>query len=157
VARQKEADAIREEAELRATTEPMRDMSLKDGEKINIKVNLPKGEGRKHPRPVSGSARGLQLALPPGGSVGLLPPPPSGRLPPPEPGGPALAATPAPAGSAAQASADVRETAEPSGPDTSASATCPPADAPADADFGDFAEAGTENSADDSFGDFETA
>jgi hypothetical protein len=157
VARQKEADAIREEAELRATTEPMRDMSLKDGEKINIKVNLPKGEGRKHPRPMSGLAGGLQLPPPPGGSVGLLPPPPSGRLPPPESGAPAPAAAPASVASADPASAEARGTAEVSVPGASASAACPPADAPAETDFGDFAKAGTEDVADDSFGDFETA
>ena len=50
VERQKEADAIREEMETRAATEPMRDMSLKEGEKLSISMNVP---GRK----ADGSAR----------------------------------------------------------------------------------------------------
>lgn len=39
VERRKEADMMRAEMEARAAAEPMRDLSLKDGERLNIKVN----------------------------------------------------------------------------------------------------------------------
>ena len=39
--RQKEADTMRAEMEARMATEPMRDLSLKDGEKLSIKVCVP--------------------------------------------------------------------------------------------------------------------
>jgi len=123
---------IRAEAEARSATEPMRDLSLKDGEKINIKVNLPKGEGRRAPRPASGTG-GLQLAPPPGSCVGLLPPPPRASDP----------SNPSPAASAPVQTAAAAPQKE------------PPAGAP---EFGDFAEAGSGGGGDDAdFGDFEAA
>jgi len=99
VERQKEADEMRKEMEARAASEPMRDLSLKDGEKLSIKVNVP---GRK----TDGSAR--KYASDGGGGSGFLPPPPGGGLlaPPPKAGEtPRVLAAPA-AAPAAVATAD---------------------------------------------------
>jgi len=99
VERQKEADEMRKEMEARAASEPMRDLSLKDGEKLSIKVNVP---GRK----TDGSAR--KYASDGGGGSGFLPPPPGGGLlaPPPKAGEtPRVLAAPATA-PAAVATAD---------------------------------------------------
>jgi len=118
VQRQKEADELRKEMEARHASEPARDLSLKDGEKINIKVNVPqKGERAPRPRPAGGSSEGLKLAPPPSG--GLLAPPPPAK--------PVLISPPATA--------------------------TPPAE---DADFGDFDDFKTADSAVDGadFGEF---
>ncbi|EOD05960.1 hypothetical protein EMIHUDRAFT_438850 [Emiliania huxleyi CCMP1516] len=128
VARQKEADAIREEAEAAAAEAPLRDLSLKDGEKISIKVNLPKGEGRRSREKAAGGG-GLSLPPPPGGGL-IAPPPKPGMLAPPPPPSPA-------AGPAVPPGA-------------------PPAAAIDADDFGDFAEAGGDGGGDD-FGDFAAA
>jgi len=95
VSRQAEADALRHEQEARAATEPLRDLSLKDGETLSIKVNVPhKGD---RPSRVRGAASG---------GTGLLPPPPGpGLLAPPPPAAAATIAPPPPAVAAPAAAA----------------------------------------------------
>lgn len=141
VSRQQEAEDLRVEMEARAAAEPMRDLSLKDGETLSIKVNVP-GAGSKPraPRPKAAASGGGGLMLPPPPGPGLLAPPPkAGATPPPAPA--PAAPAPAPAATAATAPA--------------------PAAAPAaiaDDDFGDFGsfEAPSADGAgdDDDFGDF---
>ena len=137
LARQKEAEEMAREMEARLASQPMKDLSLKDGEKLSIKVAGVGGNGKpRAPRP-KGDGTGL-LPPPPAGS-GLLPPPPKAgapsTVPPPPPS--ARATTAAPPTSAASA---------PSAP-------------PADDDFGDFGDfsagKGTGDDDDESFGDFQ--
>ena len=138
VERQKEAEEQRIEMEARAASEPMRDLSLKDGETLSIKVNVP-GAGSKprapRPKSVAGSG-GLMLPPPPG--PGLLAPPPKASATP----AAAPAATPAAAPAPAPAAA--------------APAAPAPAAAVADDDFGDFGsfEASSADGDDDAFGEF---
>ena len=74
IKRQEEAEVIRKEMEEHYANQPMRDLSLKDGEKLSIKVNVPGKGGPKKPRaPGSGAAFGA----PSGGGL-LAPPPPAG-------------------------------------------------------------------------------
>mmetsp|Transcript_8452 Transcript_8452/g.25287 ORF Transcript_8452/g.25287 Transcript_8452/m.25287 type:complete len:119 (+) Transcript_8452:694-1050(+) len=118
----------------------MRDLSLKDGEKINIKVKLPRGEGRKHIRPNTGCA---QLPTPPGGSVALLPPPP----------GDGVSST-RPEDSPASPTAPNKS--PPQQADSQGVAAQPAA--LANTEFGDFADADhQEGGHDEDFGDFEAA
>jgi len=78
VERQKEADVLRAEMEARAATEPMRDLSLKDGEKLSIKVNVP-GKSASAPKKPRELGSGF-LAPPPSGGL-LAPPPKAGATP----------------------------------------------------------------------------
>jgi hypothetical protein len=135
VQRQKEAEEVRLEMESRAASEPLRDLSLKEGETLSIKVNVPGASGKpRAPRPKPAA----------GGAGGLLPPPPGPGLlaPPPKAGAPASA--PAAAAPAAPAAAP------------SAAAAAPTAD---DDDFGDFEapSADADFGGDDGFGDFASA
>mmetsp|Transcript_19367 Transcript_19367/g.37686 ORF Transcript_19367/g.37686 Transcript_19367/m.37686 type:complete len:269 (+) Transcript_19367:327-1133(+) len=92
VQRQVEADEMRKEMEARAATEPLKDLSLKEGEKISIKVNVPGGHKERPARPKP-SGGGLTLPPPPGGGLLAPPPPPAaGGLPPPPPAASASAA-----------------------------------------------------------------
>lgn len=147
VKRQAEADAMRAEMEARLATQPMRDLSLKEGEKLNIKVNVPGGSGRERPKR---AAREGGLTLP----GGLLPPPPKpGMLAsPPKPAAPPQTATaePTPAATAEASTAQASTAAAPA-----ADAEVPaPAAATADDGFGDF---NTASGQDDGFGDFSVA
>lgn len=140
VQRQREAEELRVEMEARAASEPMRDLSLKDGETLSIKVNVP-GSGKPRaprPKPVGGGG-GLRLPPPPG--PGLLAPPPK-------------ASAPAPAAAAPAAAATTTAAAAPA-----AAAPPPPS---ADDEFGDFGDfeapsADTGGDDDDGFGDFSSA
>jgi len=118
----------------RAASEPMRDLSLKDGEMLSIKVNVPGASGKpRAPRP---KVEGGSFALPPPpGKPGLLAPPPKAGAP---------ASAPAAAAPAAPAAAP------------SAAAAAPTAD---DDDFGDFEapSADADFGGDDGFGDFASA
>ena len=70
VKRQQEAEVIRKEMAEQYANQPMRDLSLKEGEKLSIKVNVPRKGGARRPRaPGSGVAFGGGL---------LAPPPPAG-------------------------------------------------------------------------------
>ena len=138
VARQVEAEAFQKELATRAPDEPMRDLSLKAGETLSIKVNVPGASSKpRPPRPKTEGGGAFALPPPPGG--GLLPPPPkAGTLaPPPKADAPAPPAAP------------------------SARAPAPPAAAAADDDFGDFTapEGGDADGFgdDDGFGDFSSA
>jgi len=129
VERQKEADTLRAEMEARAATEPMRDLSLKDGEKLSIKVNVP-GKSAGAPKKPRELGTGF-LAPPPGGGL-LAPPPKAGALAPPPPAGETPRAAPAEASASTAAASDDF------------------------GDFGDFETAGGDG-ADDDFGDFAAA
>lgn len=143
VARAKEAAELRDEMEARALNEPVRDLSLKDGEKLNIKVNVP-GAGSKprapRPKPAEGGGGAFALPPPPGPGMIAPPPKPGAIAPPPPPSArsdapPAASAEPAAATSAASAKDD-------------------------DDGFGDFSTAGDAGAADaddDDFGDFASA
>lgn len=133
VKRQVEADAMRAEMEARLASEPMRDLSLKEGEKLNIKVNVP-GGGRERPKRAEREG-GLTL---PGG---LLPPPPKpGMLAPPPPPAAVPPATAAPTAPSATAADDGFGDLGASGGDDG---------------FGDFSAAdAADGGADDGFGDF---
>jgi hypothetical protein len=82
---------VRAEMEARAATEPLRDLSLKEGETLSIKVNVGGSGKPRAPRPR------------PAGGSGVLPPPPGapGLLAPPPKAGMANAIAPAPPSSAA--------------------------------------------------------
>lgn len=142
VQREKEAEEYFAEIEARAASEPMRDLSLKDGEKLSIKVNVP------------GSGKPKKARAPSAPGTGFLPPPPGGGLlaPPPKAGAAVASAPPAP----------------PTQRDVPPAAGAPPAAPPptagagADDDFGDFGSfeggsAGGGNDDDDDFGDFSSA
>uniref|UniRef100_A0A7S2MR18 NECAP PHear domain-containing protein n=1 Tax=Haptolina brevifila TaxID=156173 RepID=A0A7S2MR18_9EUKA len=110
IERQKEADRMAAETAARASSEPARDYSLKQGEMLNIKVNVP-GAGSKPRAPKPKPAEGSSFALPPPPGTGLLAPPPkAGALAPPPPPtasvAPAPATAPAAAATAAAASAE---------------------------------------------------
>lgn len=93
LSRQKEADAMRAEMEARMASEPMRDLSLKDGEKLSIKVNVPSSGKRRTPTS-SGVTLGAGGLLPPPPGPGLLAPPPkAGTLAPPPKVPPAATST----------------------------------------------------------------
>eukprot|EP00908_Phaeocystis_cordata_P025970 Transcript_8446.p1 GENE.Transcript_8446~~Transcript_8446.p1 ORF type:complete len:212 (+),score=102.03 Transcript_8446:372-1007(+) len=131
IKRQEEAEQIRKEMEEQFANQPMRDLSLKDGEKLSIKVNVPSKGGPKKPR---APGAGLAFGAPAGGGL-LAPPPPAGALaPPPKPAAPEAAAPAAPP-------------------------PPKPAAAAADDDFGDFGDfsAAGEGGDDDGFGDFAAA
>ena len=67
IKRQEEAEQIRKEMEEQFANQPMRDLSLKDGEKLKIRVNVPGASGKaRAPRQKSEGG-------------GLLPPPPGLR------------------------------------------------------------------------------
>ena len=138
VKRREEARDLAREAAERAATEPMRDLSLKDGETLSIKVNVPgAGSKARAPRPKAAEGAGGAFALPPPpGKPGLLAPPPKpGEVPPPA-ATPALAAA-APTPTVEPASGGVDE----------------------DDGFGDFTTsttAGGEGDDDDDFGDFKS-
>jgi len=127
VKRQEEAEVIRKQMEEQYASQPMRDLSLKDGEKLSIKVNVPSKGGPKKVRAAAGG--GLTLGPPPAGGL-LAPPPAAGAKP------PAAAPTATPA---------------------AAPAPAPAAAADDDfGDFGDFSAAG-DAGGDDGFGDFSGA
>jgi len=139
VRREMEAEEEAKAFAERAASEPMRDLSLKEGETLSIKVNVPGGGSKpRAPRPkaAEGASSGL-LPPPPGGKPGLLAPPPkAGTIPVP----------PQPAPTA---------TAPPATPATALAAAAP---ATADDDgFGDFTASkdGVDADADDEFGDFQ--
>ena len=168
VRRGKDAD---EQAKLmaeRAASEPMRDLSLKEGEKLNISINVP-GAGSK-PRAARPKVEGGAFSLP--GKPGMLAPPPKpGVLAPPPKAGvlaPSRAGAPPPS----SASGPPRP---PTPPSTApADGAAPPAAAapvpapappppprpptpPGDDDFGDFSAASgsaAEKGGDADFGDF---
>ena len=151
VQRQKEAEEQAKEAAARAASEPMRDLSLKEGETLSIKVNVPGASGKPRAPRVKSAGGGLTLPPPPGG--GLLPPPPkAGAIAPP----PAPAPAPAATTTTAAAPAATTATAPASAPASSA----PSAPAAEDDDFGDFGDfsgtntAGGEDDDDDAFGEF---
>ena len=128
IKRQEEAELIRKEMMEHYANTPMRDLSLKDGEKLSIKVNVP-GKGA----PKKTRAPGVAL-----GAGGLLaPPPPAGvpvaKVPPPQKPAAARAAAAAPA------------------PSTAAAATA----GDDFGDFGDFSAAGDGGDDDDGFGEFQ--
>ena len=134
--RQKEADAIREEMAARDASEPMRDLSLKEGETLSIKVNVP-GSGAKpratRPKPAAGASAGPVLLAPPPKAGALAPPPKAASAPPSAP-------------------------AEPSAPAAPAAGTAKPGVAVVDDDdFGDFSAGGNNDADDDGFGDFSSA
>lgn len=138
VAREKEAD----EMEAKLAAEPLKDLSLKDGETLSIKVNVPGASGKpRAPRPKPEGGAGLMLPPPPGPGL-LAPPPKAGALAPPPPPSARAAAPPA------------KEAAAPAAP------PAPAAQATDDDDgFGDFStaanpSAGADNDDDDGFGDF---
>ena len=159
VRRGKDAD---EQAKLmaeRAASEPMRDLSLKEGEKLNISINVP-GAGSK-PRAARPKVEGGAFSLP--GKPGMLAPPPkagvlapsrAGAPPPSSAAGPPRPPTPpntAPADGAAPpaAAAPVPAPAPPPPPR--------PPTPPGDDDFGDFSAASgsaAEKFGDADFGDF---
>lgn len=145
VGRQKEADRMQEEMAARATDEPAKDYSLKQGETLSIKVNVP-GAGSKPraPRPKAAEGGAFSLPPPPGGL--LAPPPKAGTLAPPPP--PTARGT----GPASAASAPDATTAR-------AAATAPAAADDGFGDFGDFkaSDAGAAGGEDDDFGDFSSA
>ena len=160
VRRGKDAD---EQAKLmaeRAASEPMRDLSLKEGEKLNISINV-SGSGSK-PRAARPKVEGAAFSLPgkpgmlaPPPKAGVLAPPPKAGAPPPSyAAGPPRPPTPpntAPAEGAAPpaAAAPVLVPAPPPPPR--------PPTPPGDDDFGDFSAASgsaAEKGCDDDFGDF---
>ena len=126
IKRQEEAEVIRKEMMEHYANMPMRDLSLKDGEKLSIKVNVPGQGGPKKTR-----APGVSL-----GAGGMLAPPPPAGVPSPPAGVPApAAAAPAPA---------------PAPPTAVAAAANDDF-----GDFGDFSAAGEGGDGDDGFGDFQ--
>lgn len=142
VQRQKEAEEQRQQMEARVASEPMRDLSLKEGETLSIKVNHAGSGKARAPRPKSTVTSGGGLMLPPPPGPGMLAPPPKA-------GAPAPVATPA---------------AAPAGAATPAAAPMPTPTAAVDVgddDFGDFGAFDTTSSAgagdDDGFGDFSSA
>lgn len=157
IARQKEAEEMAKEASEKLSSMPMRDLSLKDGEKLNIKVNVPGASGK--PRAPRQKSEGNGL-LPPPPAGGLLPPPPkAGALAPPPAkgtttGAAAVAPPPPPSARATTPAAPV----QPAAPTAAAAAPATDAD-DGFGDFGDFTHA-TPGSAedagdDDDFGDFQ--
>lgn len=138
VLREKEA----EEMEAKLAAEPLRDLSLKDGETLSIKVNVPGAKPRApRAKPAEGASSGGGFALPPPPGPGLIAPPPK-----------KAAAATAPSASAPAAPAGA--------PPAPPSARAPPAAAGDDGfgDFGDFAAAGAAGGEDDDgFGDFSSA
>ncbi|KAL3918011.1 MAG: hypothetical protein SGPRY_006173 [Prymnesium sp.] len=139
VERQKEAEEWRAEMESRSS-EQMRDLSLKDGEKLNIKVNVPgKSAGApKKPREV-----GTGILAPPPGNGLLAPPPKAGILAPPP--------------TAGASTSTVVQSTTPVPSDTKASSEELKKKSSSDefGEFADFASAG--GNADDDFGDFAAA
>jgi len=126
IKRQEEAEVIRKEMMEHYANMPMRDLSLKDGEKLSIKVNVPGQGGPKKTR-----APGVSL-----GAGGMLaPPPPAGVPSPQKPAAGSAAAAPAPA---------------PAPPTAVAAAANDDF-----GDFGDFSAAGEGGDGDDGFGDFQ--
>mmetsp|Transcript_62772 Transcript_62772/g.104487 ORF Transcript_62772/g.104487 Transcript_62772/m.104487 type:complete len:273 (+) Transcript_62772:62-880(+) len=80
VQRQREADEMRQQ--LQAL--PVRDLSLKDGQTLNIKVNVPTKVDGRPSRIRANGGEGLKLPLPPPPSGTLLaPPPPNAPIRPP--------------------------------------------------------------------------
>ena len=117
----------------RVANEPMRDLSLKDGETLSIKVNVPGASSKPRapkPKAADGGAGTFSLPPPPGKPGLLAPPPKAGAIAPPPP---APVAPPAAA----------------------AAPTAAPAAAAEDDGFGDFTSTAEGGADDDDFGDFQ--